>query len=65
MRRAIARARLCARLKHWRRTKKSTQRKLQGVPQIARLKQQRSLSYAFCKTQRSYEKIMCIYLLFH
>ena len=40
-------------------------RKLQGVRQIARLKQQRSLSFIFCETQRSYEKIMCIYLLFH
>ena len=40
-------------------------RKLQDVRQIARLKQQRSLSFTFCKTQRSYEKIKCIYLLFH
>ena len=68
MRRAIARARLCARLKDWRRAKKARLvwlRKLQDVRQIARLKQQRSLSFTFCKTQRSYEKIMCIYLLFH
>ena len=65
MRHAIKRARLCTRLKHWKRAKKkkSTQRKLQGVRQIERLKQ-RSLSFAFCKTQRLYEKIMCIYL-FH
>ena len=40
-------------------------RKLQGVQQIARLKQQRSLSFTFCKAQKSYKKIMCIYLLFH
>ena len=40
-------------------------RKFQGLRQIARLKQQRSLSFIFCETQRSYQKIMCIYLLFH
>ena len=39
-------------------------KKLQGVRQIARLKQQRFLSFIFYITQRSYEKIMCIYLLF-
>ena len=39
--------------------------KLQGVRQITRLKEQRFLSFTFCKTQRSYKKIMCIYLLFH
>ena len=39
-------------------------KKLQGVRQIARLKQ-RYLSFTFYKTQRSYEKIMCIDLLFH
>ena len=33
--------------------------------QIAHLKQQCSLSFIFCKTQRSYKKTMCIYLLFH
>ena len=33
--------------------------------QIARLKQQRFLSFTFYITQRSYEKIMCIYFLFH
>ena len=32
--------------------------------QIARLKQQRFLSFTFYTTQRSYEKIMYIYLLF-
>ena len=40
-------------------------KKLQGVWQIAHLKQQRFLSFTFYKTQRSYKKIMCIYLLFH
>ena len=33
--------------------------------QITHLKQQRFLSFTFYKTQRSYKKIMCIYLLFH
>ena len=40
-------------------------KKLQGVRKIARLKQQRFLSFTLYKTHRSYEKIMCIYLLFH
>ena len=40
-------------------------RKLQGVQHIACLKQQHSLSFTFCKTQKPYEKIMCIYLLFY
>ena len=35
-------------------------KKLQGLWQIARLKQQRYLSFTFYKTQRSYEKTMCI-----
>ena len=35
-------------------------RKIQCVRQIARLKQQLSLSFTFYKTQRSYEKIICI-----
>ena len=54
---------LCTRLKHWSRAKKARLvwlRKLQDVRQITCLKQQRSLSFIFCKTQRSYEKIMCI-----
>ena len=33
--------------------------------QIAPLKQQRFLSFTFYKTQKSYEKIMRTYLLFH
>ena len=68
MRRAIALVRLHTRLKHWRRAKKGTPcliKKAQGVWQIAHLKQQRSLFFIFCETPRSYEKIMCIYLLFH
>ena len=36
-------------------------KKLQGVRQIARLKQQRFLSFTFYITQRSYEKIIRIY----
>ena len=66
MRRAIARARLYTRLKH-RRTKIArlvSFKKLQGVRQIALLKQC-FLSFTFYITQRSYEKIMCIYFLFH
>ena len=39
-------------------------KKLQGVRQIARLKQQRFLSFTFYITQRSYEKIMCIYFFY-
>ena len=53
MRRAIARARLRARLKHWRHAKKKARlvglRKLQGVRQMARLKQPRSLSFTLLK----------------
>ena len=68
-RRAIARARLCTCLKHWRRAKKKARlvslRKPQGVRHIGRLKQQRFLSFTFCKTQKAYEKIMCTYLLFY
>ena len=30
---------------------------------IARLKQQRSLSFTFCKIQKAYQKIMCIYFI--
>ena len=47
MRRAIARARLCTRLKRWRRAKKARLlwlKKVQGVRQIARLKQRFYLS---------------------
>ena len=40
-------------------------KKLPGVQHIARLKQQSSLSFPFYQTQRSYEKIMCICLLFY
>ena len=40
-------------------------KKLQGVWQITHLKQQCFLSFTFYKTQRSYEKIMCVYFLFH
>ena len=35
-------------------------KKLQGVRRIAHLKQKCYLSFTFIKTQRSYEKIMCI-----
>ena len=38
-------------------------RKLQDVWQIARLKQQHSLSFTFCKTQRSYKKI-CVFICY-
>ena len=70
MRRAIARARLCTRLKHLRRAKKSMPcliKKVSSMQQIARLKQQRFLSFKDLTRnfQRSYEKIIHIYLLFH
>ena len=39
--------------------------KLPGVQHITCLKQQHLLSFTVYKTQRSYKKIMCIYLLFH
>ena len=38
---------------------------LEGVRQIARIKQQYFLSFTFYKTQRSYEKFICVYFLFH
>ena len=66
MRHTIARTCLCRCLKHWRRTKKACLvwlRKLQGVWHITRLKQQRSLSFTFCKTQKSYKEIMRIYFI--
>ena len=67
MRRAVAHACLFARLKRQRYAKKSTPCLIKkgsshGVRQIARLK--RFLSFTFDITQRSYEKMMCIYLLF-
>ena len=68
MRHTVAHARLCTRQKHWRRAEKSTPFLIKKASRCAadrRLKQQHSLSFTFCKTQRSYEKIMCIYLLFH
>ena len=68
MRRAIARARLRTRLKHWRRAKKNTScliKKASRRLADRSLKQQHSLSFIFCETPRSYEKIMCIYSLFH
>ena len=40
-------------------------KKLQGVQQTAPLQQQGFSSFTFYKTQRSYEKIMCVYFLFH
>ena len=51
MKRVVACACLCTRLKQ--------------QQQIPRLKQQRFLSFTFYITQRSSEKIMCIYLLLH
>ena len=68
MRPAIARARLCRRLKHGRRAKKSTPCLIKKASRCAAdrpSKKQSSLSFTFSKTQRSYEKIICIYLLFH
>ena len=65
----IARARLCTRLK--KSAKKTCKKKarfvwlkkLQGMRTIARLKQRFFLSFTFYKTDRSYERIMCIYLI--
>ena len=38
-------------------------KRLQGVRQIAHLKQQRFLSFTFYKTQRSYEKIVYLFVI--
>ena len=68
MRCTIARTCLYTRLKHWRHTKKTRLvwlKKLWGMQQITRLKQQSFLSFPFYQTQRSYEKIICICLLFY
>ena len=65
MRCVIARACLCTCLKHWRRAKKAHLvglRKLQGVQHIAHLKQC-SLSFTFCKAQKSYEEIVYLFIL--
>ena len=66
MRRAIARARLCTRLKHWRRAKKSTPCLIKKASRCAtdRTSKATFFIFRFYTTQRSYEKIMCIYLLF-
>ena len=67
MRCAITHARLCTCLKHWRQAKKACLvwlRKLQGVRHITPLKQKGSLSFTFCKKQKSFEKIMCTYLFY-
>ena len=53
---------------YWRHAKKTRLvwlKKLRGMWQIARLKQQSFLSFTFYQTQRSYEKIICICLLFY
>ena len=68
MRCTIAHTCLYTRLKHWRHTKKTRLvwlKKLWGMQQITRLKQQSFLSFPFYQTQRSYEKIICICLLFY
>ena len=64
--RARLRTRLHTRLKHWRRAKKSTPCLIKKASRCVadRTSKQRSLSFIFCETPRSYEKIMCIYL-FH
>ena len=67
MRHAITRTHLCTRLIHWRRAKKACLvglRKFQGMRHVTRLKQQGFLSFTSCKKQKSYEKIMCIYLFY-
>ena len=68
MRCTIACTCLCTHLKHLRHTKKTRLvwlKKLRGMRQITRLKQQSFLSFPFYQTQRSYEKIICICLLFY
>ena len=52
---------------YWRRAKKACLvglRKFQGMRHVTRLKQQGFLSFTSCKKQKSYEKIMCIYLFY-
>ena len=66
MRRAIARARLYKRLKRQRRAKKSTPCLIKKASRCAadRTSKTTLFVFHFYITQRSYEKIMCIYLLF-
>ena len=67
MRHAITLTHLCTRLIHWRHAKKACLvglRKFQGMRHVTRLKQQGFLSFTSCKKQKSYEKIMCIYLFY-
>ena len=68
MRHAIARARLRTHLKHWRRAKKSTPCLIKKASRRVADRTSKTttfLTFIFCETPRSYEKIMCIYLLFH
>ena len=68
MRRAIARARLCTHLKHWRHAKKSKPCLIKKASRCAADRTSKTttfFTFTFCKTQKSYKKIMCIYLLFH
>ena len=68
MRCAIVHAHLYTRLKHERCAKKACLvwfKKLQGVQQITRLKQQRFLSFTFYITQRSYICIIFCYQLYY
>ena len=48
----------------WKKSTPCLIKKLQGVRQIARLKQQCLLSFSFYKTQSSYKKIMCLFFNF-
>ena len=66
MRHTVAHARLCALQKHWRRAEKSTPFLIKKASKCAadrRLKQQHSLSFTFCKTQRSHKKI-CVFICY-
>ena len=63
MRHAIARTCLCACLKYWRQAKKSTPCLIKKASRCAADRTSRTttfFAFTFCKTERSYEKIMCI-----
>ena len=66
MRCAIARTRLRTRLKHWRRAKKSPPCLIKKASRCVADRTSKATTFLiiFCETPRSYEKIMCIYLLF-
>ena len=65
MRRAIPRARHCTRLKRWRRAEKITLCLIKKASRCAADRKSKTTTFFifhFYITERSYEKIMCIYL---